>query len=288
MEKGVIKDTLIRIIKLLIYYAIYQFAFTIIAFIGCVVYAVANGKIGMDVLATGDQSAVMQAMDGYMPWGMALGLFLSASVMLWHLLHFGYFKFGKNPFGRVSAVVMLYNVLLVISSLYALNICVSWMDLPDNLADQMKALAHNPLGVLSIAVVGPILEEVMFRGAIQGYMMRRFSNPWVGIFVAAIVFGLFHMNPVQILYASLIGVILGWMYYRTGSLIPVIIGHILNNSIAAVGMMLGVDDAEMLPDSSAKEAAVFVVLVLLSLLLALLINRSQPSVPRPWHGADEA
>lgn len=279
---------MIRIAKLLIYYVIYQFGFTVLALVCGIIYGVGSSKITVDLLATGDQNAIMQALGGYMTWAMAVGLFLSASVMLWHLLHFGYFKFGRKPLGQVGGLVMLLSVLLVMSAMYALNICAAWMDLPDNIAVQMNRLAHNWLGVLSITVVGPVLEEVLFRGAIQGYLMRRFSNPWVGILIAAIVFGLFHMNPIQIFYASCIGVILGWIYYRTGSLIPVIIGHILNNSIAAAGMILGMDDSEAVPADATDGVVIAVVLAFLSLLLASFINRIHPAVPRPWRDAGEA
>jgi lipopolysaccharide export LptBFGC system permease protein LptF len=46
------------------------------------------------------------------------------------------------------------------------------------------------------------------------------------------------MNPAQIPFATLLGMIFGWLYYRTGSMLPGIVGHILNNSLACINMVL--------------------------------------------------
>jgi membrane protease YdiL (CAAX protease family) len=40
------------------------------------------------------------------------------------------------------------------------------------------------------------------------------------------------LNPAQVLFAFLLGVVFGWIYYKTGSLIPVILMHIVNNSFS--------------------------------------------------------
>ena len=60
----------------------------------------------------------------------------------------------------------------------------------------------------------------------------------MAILIASLLFGVVHMNPAQIPFAFLLGAMFGWLYYRTGSLLPGIIGHVLNNSIAAVSMIL--------------------------------------------------
>ena len=46
------------------------------------------------------------------------------------------------------------------------------------------------------------------------------------------------MNPAQIPFAFLLGMMFGWLYYRTGSMLPGIVGHVLNNSVAAANMIL--------------------------------------------------
>jgi membrane protease YdiL (CAAX protease family) len=175
--------------------------------------------------------------------------------------------------------------------MFALNIFVQWFNLNDNLADQFDGLVHNVVGAFTVSVLAPLLEEAMFRGAMQGYMMRRF-NPWVGIVVAALVFGLFHMNPVQIMYATLLGIVFGWIYYRTRSLMSVIVGHVLNNSMATAVMLL-FPASEMEQVSAVQPASVelgfevmtFMGFVALSLLLAIKLHRMLPPVSRQWSDA---
>ena len=77
------------------------------------------------------------------------------------------------------------------------------------------------------------LEEValgilFFRGAIERALLRRYK-PWVAIVASGLIFGVIHVNPVQVVYASLAGILLGWLYWRTRSLVPCMVVHVLNN-----------------------------------------------------------
>lgn len=54
------------------------------------------------------------------------------------------------------------------------------------------------------------------------------------IFLSALLFAIIHFNPAQMPHAFLVGTLLGWMYYRTGSILPGVALHWANNSIAFV------------------------------------------------------
>ena len=69
----------------------------------------------------------------------------------------------------------------------------------------------------------------------------------LAILISALLFGVFHINPAQILPAFLIGILLAWTYYKTGSLIPCILMHILNNSLA-VYLSIKYPEAENMDD----------------------------------------
>lgn len=278
------KDPVLRIVKLFFIYLFSQVLFTIIAMVGVIVYGVVSGGIPLEQI-TANPNAAMSLIGGYNIWGVALGLFFSSIFMLWYILRFGYFRFGKSPFSQVKGNVMLLSILLVFAAMFIFNILAQWAELPDNLANVMTQLSNNVIGVVSIAVVGPILEEVLFRGAIQGVLMR-VCKPWTAILIASLIFGVVHMNPIQIFYATFIGILFGWIYYRTGSLMPSIIGHVLNNSLAAVTMILGTDEAELLSGATAENICL-AVSVVASVALVLMINRLQPAVPVPWHDAGE-
>ena len=220
---------------------------------------------------------------------LAASLFLSALLMIWHLVTFGYVRFSPRFFGEVSPGVLVRTAVLIFGSMYVFNVTLDWLPLPDFMEDTFMDMGNEPLGVLSMALVAPLVEEMMFRGAIQGYLMRRCSNPWTAIVVSALVFGVIHMNPVQVVYATLLGLVLGWIYYRTRSLLPVIAGHVLNNSVAVASMKIwGSEDIEAITvDDKTVMLPVLLFIVALLVPVVLKLNRELPSVPRPWRGKDE-
>ena len=95
---------------------------------------------------------------------------------------------------------------------------------------QTDSAAANILYAVLIAVLAPLFEEFVFRGIILG-KLRRFGNG-VAIFGSAVLFGLFHGNFIQIPFAFLCGLALGYVVVRTGSLWASIAVHFLNNSFS--------------------------------------------------------
>ena len=57
---------------------------------------------------------------------------------------------------------------------------------------------------------------------------------WCAILISALLFGAVHGNVQQFVHATLIGLLLGWMYYRTNSIVPGIVFHWINNTAAYV------------------------------------------------------
>ena len=203
----------------------------------------------------------------------AVGLFLSALVMLIFLHFTGFYRLRWGLVRSIAPRPLLLSTLLVFTSMFALNIFVQWFPLENNLTDLFVGLSRNPLGIISLAFLGPLLEEVLFRGAIQGLLMRFFGRPWPAIIVAALVFGVFHMNPVQIVYATLLGIVFGWIYYRTGSLMSVIVGHVLNNSLAVATTVAFSSAEEQAVANSSAGIAGFVLFAVLSVYLAVRLNK---------------
>lgn len=76
----------------------------------------------------------------------------------------------------------------------------------------------------------------MFRGAILRKLLTLFGKQkhWIAIAVSAALFGLLHGNLPQFIHAFVIGLLLGWLYYRTDSIIPGILFHWVNNTVAYI------------------------------------------------------
>ena len=81
-------------------------------------------------------------------------------------------------------------------------------------------------------VIGPILEELIFRKLLID-RIRRFGE-WNAVLFSALAFGLFHMNLPQFCYAASVGLMLGYVYVKTGRILYTIIMHILLNSASSL------------------------------------------------------
>lgn len=110
------------------------------------------------------------------------------------------------------------------------------MEMPEHLEKMFEEVMKEPVGYIVIGILAPFAEEVVFRGAILRKLLGMMSEKrhWVAIAISAAIFGLIHMNVPQGIHAFLIGLLLGWMYYRTGSILPGILFHWVNNSVAFI------------------------------------------------------
>ena len=106
--------------------------------------------------------------------------------------------------------------------------------LPDLAGEELLDFIQHRWGYLVVCILAPLAEEVVFRGAVLRTMLEHWegSKRWTAIIISALLFGLAHMNPAQIPHAFLMGVLLGWIYERSRSLIPCVVLHCANNTIA--------------------------------------------------------
>ena len=117
-------------------------------------------------------------------------------------------------------------------------------ELPNWIEDQQEQLLGNYWGYVVIGLLAPLAEEIVFRGAIlrtllgwnnaNGQQPTANKQAFTAITISAALFALIHMNPAQIPYAFLAGWLLGWMYWRTGSILPGMAYHWANNSVAYI------------------------------------------------------
>jgi len=124
--------------------------------------------------------------------------------------------------------------------------------LPNLMEDEFDMILKDRYGYIVVGLLAPLVEEIVFRGAILKSLLkwqkdrldvldpnkeRRtsfFTTHWFPIALSALLFALIHANPVQMPHAFLMGLLLGWMYSRTYSIIPGIIVHWVNNTVAYI------------------------------------------------------
>ncbi len=137
------------------------------------------------------------------------------------------FDFSRLSMGRSLGILFFFLFLIV-----GLNLLSEQFDLEDNNAEMTMNLVHTPWGVLVLAVVAPVVEELVFREAIIGWMLRRGGGAMVSILFSSVAFGLIHANPAQIPFAFIMGLLLGYLYWKTGNIVLSSVLHILNNGLA--------------------------------------------------------
>ena len=86
------------------------------------------------------------------------------------------------------------------------------------------------LAALTVAVA-PACEELFFRGYLQPKLVRRLGTA-AGIGVTALLFGLAHLDPLHSTLATGLGLGFGWVAHRTGSILPSIAAHAVNNAVS--------------------------------------------------------
>jgi len=89
------------------------------------------------------------------------------------------------------------------------------------------------LTILGIVVMAAVCEEAMFRGFIMTSLLKR-KKVWPAIFITAIGFGIYHLDPWAIPEIVITGIFLGWLVVRTGSIYPSVIAHASFNFLGII------------------------------------------------------
>lgn len=111
-----------------------------------------------------------------------------------------------------------------------------WMDIPDILLEintQLFAADSLPKFfwlVLVVAITPAICEEGFFRGYVQRTLER--TTRGKSVIIVGVIFGLFHMQPLGLITLALMGILFGFFYYRSKSLLPAMAAHFTNNFLA--------------------------------------------------------
>lgn len=261
-----------RTIKLLLLYFAYQ-----LAFFGVLVgvYMLKNGVMEMpDVSGSEYMSVIM--------WAQFLStLSIGLHVILGKYVSVDVFKL-KIP--NKWSILIASAVFIVVMGLWT-NYFSELAGLPDNMKDVFEQMMNNPLGIISIVVMAPLVEELLFRGAIQGHLMRKWKMPYLGIIVSSLIFGVVHGNPAQIPFAFVVGMALGWMYYLTGSLIPGMLMHFINNGSSVLLYVLSGDpDATMISSLGETGALILALIgIVITAVCILIIRKKLVKEPVRWN-----
>lgn len=200
----------------------------------------------------------------------------------------------KSP----KLAVVLVAVLAMLVAIPAMNLMISWnasLPLPESFA-WMKTAEENaqatlerlmgaPTGgnlVMSLLIVGCLTgfaEELFFRGGVQKLLLCTRMNPHVAIWLAAVIFSLFHMQVLGFVPRVLLGAFFGYLMWWSGSLWLAVIAHAFNNMLVVAIRWAGewcgsVPDIDAIgTGASAGSVTLVVVSTVLTGLVIVMLRR---------------
>ena len=167
---------------------------------------------------------------------LAYGLLFST---LMHLCHFGYRDlFGPTSLGDIHhrSFVILGIALVLGGSWFWLTELITALDRflpkdPGTLVMLERFMGGGVISFITIGVIAPVCEEMLFRGIILRGFLAHYSAI-TAILLSSLLFSLIHMNWFQIPFTFVFGLFLGWLYFRSRSLWPSILAHMAQNMAA--------------------------------------------------------
>ena len=145
------------------------------------------------------------------------------------------------PIGRITTrqVIAVATIVLGMAVLLSEvdNLFRVLLKPPPWLSNVLKDLFFGENKLLSriflLVIIAPMTEETLFRGIILRGLLSR-HRPAIAVVLSAFLFGAIHANPWQLLSAFFLGLVFGWFYLRTGSLLLCVLAHAMANGLTLV------------------------------------------------------
>ena len=137
-------------------------------------------------------------------------------------------------------------------------------------------IASNPLilKILGLVIIGPVVEELIFRGLIYK-RLKGYTDVMKGVYISSAIFGIYHFNLVQGLYGFALGILLCFVYDKYKTIVAPIIVHISANLAALVAMDLSISEKI---NNNIYLKILFMILEIAALIAVLIkLNKSEVS-----------
>lgn len=123
--------------------------------------------------------------------------------------------------------------------------------------------------ILVVCVTPAICEETLFRGYFQRTLERTIGAK--SVVIAGILFGLYHMRPLNLVSLSILGIMIGFFFYRSKSILPGMAAHFTNNFIAVLSVYRLPDGKPRIPFLSSDLSFPLVLLAIMASGLVILL-----------------
>ena len=167
--------------------------------------------------------------------------------------------------GQIKAMDFIMAIVGGAGVSIALNIVIALTNMSGKdtaFVEVSDMITSNPLFVTIICagILIPIVEEILFRGLIFNRIKCQY-NFVAGLLISSLLFGIYHGNIVQGIYATLLGIFLGFAYHKTKSILIPIFIHMGGNTFVSIYGKLGENE---------ENIGILVVTVAISIIFALI------------------
>lgn len=144
----------------------------------------------------------------------------------------------KNYFAKITVKSMNYPIILGIAASLGIGRFITMLPL-DGILGSYKEVQKNMMNnsfIIQLVVLGiltPVLEELLFRGIIFK-RLKTYYEVTIAAYIASIIFGIAHFNLIQGLYAFILGIVLAYLYEKSGNIVTAIIMHSAANITAVL------------------------------------------------------
>ena len=197
------------------------------------------------------------------------------------------------------ALIILVTVVMTFAAMFVFDLPNYWnmqltnrssilSEFYDMMIEMMKQMTGGPFwsSFLVVAIFAPIFEEWMCRGMVLRGLLTKMKPVWA-IVISALFFAVIHANPWQALNAFMIGLLMGYVYYKTGSLILTMIMHFVNNGTSVIlSNVESLKDYDYWIDILGKQNYTLVFIAACAVLAACIAVFSRIKVENPWGNID--
>lgn len=154
------------------------------------------------------------------------------------------FKFTSTPLSEKAYInpfpsrFFVSMIILGVATAYGIALALGYIEstgiIPEEWLKTQEetytdVIAASPvMQFFCVGLMAPVLEEILFRGLILGTLKKE-MHPWVAIIISAVSFGIAHGTAISFIYATGLGLLMGWLFVRFNSVLPTIIFHMAYN-----------------------------------------------------------
>lgn len=244
---------------------------------------------------------------GYMQEGVAFKLLLIISSVLSFglpaLLAARFISNGEQQFRFLGmtespkitkyllAIVFMLAIMPAIEFISSLNACYSFPDALKGLEEYFRstdaraiestqrALAGNGIGfyilnIIALAITPAICEEMFFRGVLQKYLVGTMKNKHLAILLTALVFSAIHMQFSGLLPRFILGAVLGYLFYSSGSLWLSIVAHATNNALVVSAVFFFDMEVSATPNLGTYANPLWIGTIVVGLAIAIFVGKN--------------